>query len=125
MSDLFKHNEHNFFFNKLSLVIINSLPLMLFLQIISLRIVSSCAIFMVANDFPWKINCKGYLKFIIEWHFTHTHTHTERICVCYANIPCCPSVAKSCPTLCYPMDCNMSGFLVLHHLPEFAQTHVL
>ena len=43
-SDLFKHHEHNFFFlqtkpdnYKLSL------PLMLFLQIISLRIVSSCA----------------------------------------------------------------------------------
>ena len=33
---------------------------------------------MVANDFPWKINCEGYLKFIIEWHFTHTHTHTQK-----------------------------------------------
>ena len=22
------------------------------------------------------------------------------------------------------MDCRMPGFLVLHHLPEFAQTHV-
>ena len=34
------------------------------------------------------------------------------------------SIAKSCPTLCYPMDCSMPGFLVLHHLPELAQTHV-
>ena len=25
------------------------------------------------------------------------------------------------PTLCDPMDCNMPGFPVLHHLPEFAQ----
>ena len=31
---------------------------------------------------------------------------------------------KSCPTLCEPMDCNMPGFPVLHHLLEFAQTHV-
>ena len=27
-------------------------------------------------------------------------------------------------TLCGPMDCSTPGFLVLHHLPEFAQTHV-
>ena len=25
---------------------------------------------------------------------------------------------------CVPMDCSMPGFLVLHYLPEFAQTHV-
>ena len=33
-------------------------------------------------------------------------------------------VAELCPTLCNPMDCSMPGFLVLHHLLEFAQTHV-
>ena len=33
-------------------------------------------------------------------------------------------VAQSCPTLCDPMDCSMSGFPILHHLPELAQTHV-
>ena len=37
---------------------------------------------------------------------------------------CCSSVAKSCPTLCHPMDCGTPGFPVLHYLPEFAQTHV-
>ena len=26
-------------------------------------------------------------------------------------------------TLCAPMDCSMPGFPVLHHIPEFAQTH--
>ena len=36
----------------------------------------------------------------------------------------CCSVAKSCPTLCDPMDCSMPGFPVLHYLPEFPQTHV-
>ena len=30
----------------------------------------------------------------------------------------------SCPTLCNPMDCSTPGSPVLHHLPEFAQTHV-
>ena len=37
---------------------------------------------------------------------------------------CCFSVTESCPTLYDPMNCSMSGFPVLHHLPEFAQTHV-
>ena len=39
-------------------------------------------------------------------------------------IYCCCSVAKSCPTLCDPMDCSTPGFPVLHYLPEFTQTHV-
>ena len=34
------------------------------------------------------------------------------------------SVTKSCTTLCNSMDCSMPGFPVLHHLLEFAQTHV-
>ena len=37
---------------------------------------------------------------------------------------CCCSVAQSCPTFCNPMDCSRLGFLVLHHLPEFAKTRV-
>ena len=37
---------------------------------------------------------------------------------------CCCSVAQLCLTLFDPMDCSMPGFPVLHHLPEFAQTHV-
>ena len=32
--------------------------------------------------------------------------------------PCCGSVAKSCLTLCDPMDCSSPGFLVLHYLPR-------
>ena len=35
----------------------------------------------------------------------------------------CCSVTKSCPTLCDPMDCSMPGFIALHYLLEFAQTH--
>ena len=41
----------------------------------------------------------------------------------YCGNSCC-SVAKSCPTLCDPMDCSTPGSSVLHHRPEFAQTHV-
>jgi len=31
---------------------------------------------------------------------------------------------QSCPTLCNPSECSTPDFAVLHHLPEFAQTHV-
>ena len=34
------------------------------------------------------------------------------------------SVTQLCPTLCDPIDGSMPGFPVLHHLPEFALTHV-
>ena len=37
---------------------------------------------------------------------------------------CYCSLAKSCLTLCDPMDCSSPGFSVLHYLPEFAQIHV-
>ena len=37
---------------------------------------------------------------------------------------CCYSVAQLCLTLCDSMACDMSGFPVLHYLPEFSQTHV-
>ena len=37
---------------------------------------------------------------------------------------CCCSVAQSCPTLCDSMDYSISGFPILHYLPEFVQTHV-
>ena len=34
------------------------------------------------------------------------------------------SVARSCPTLCDPMDCSTPVLPVHHQLPEFIQTHV-
>ena len=37
---------------------------------------------------------------------------------------CCCSVAKSCLTLCDPMDCSTPSFPVPHHVLEFAQIHV-
>ena len=33
-------------------------------------------------------------------------------------------VTQSCPTLCDPRDCSMSGFLVHYQLPELSQIHV-
>ena len=37
---------------------------------------------------------------------------------------CCCSVDQSCSTLCHPLNHSTPGFLVLHDLLVFAQTHV-
>ena len=58
---------------------------------------------------------------------TLSHTHpapTSFIMFSYRVRYCCCLAVQSSPTLCDPMDCSMSGFLVLHYLPEFAKTHV-
>ena len=39
----------------------------------------------------------------------------------HVNICCCCSLAKSCLTLCNPMDCSTPCFPVPHHLLELAQ----
>ena len=37
---------------------------------------------------------------------------------------CCGSVAKSCPTLCNPVDYSTPGFPDFHYLPQFAWIHI-
>ena len=44
--------------------------------------------------------------------------------ICIDSISQFSSVTQSCPTLCDAMDCSTLGFLILHHLLDFAQTHV-
>ena len=47
------------------------------------------------------------------------YRYDTKVYMCiYIYIYSC-SVAKSCPTLCNPMNCSMPGFPVLHYLPEF------
>ena len=43
---------------------------------------------------------------------------------CCKDATTCPSLSQSCPTLCDLMYSSTPGFPVLHHLPEFAETHV-
>ena len=50
--------------------------------------------------------------------FVHQGNWWNRSLGCYC------SVAKLCLILCDLMDCSTPGFPVLHHLPEFPQTHV-
>ena len=56
------------------------------------------------NYLAWNVNRVDAEK--PRWHFD----------VC--------SVAKSCLTLCDPLDSSTPGFPVLQYLPEFAQTYV-
>ena len=42
----------------------------------------------------------------------------------FGSFRCCCSGYKSCPTLCYPVNCSTLDFPVSHHLWEFAQTRV-
>ena len=51
------------------------------------------------------------------------HSPTKEALVSVASVQF-NSVAQSCQTLCYPMDCNTPGFPVHHQLLELAQTHV-
>ena len=59
-------------------------------------------------------------------------TDTWGECICYLlscnKMPpvscCCCSVPKLYLTLCDPMDCGISGLLILHYFLEFAQIHV-
>ena len=64
--------------------------------------------------------CPSHLNCELLWDIylpnTYLHSWQKRGSFC--------SVAKSCPTLCDPMDCSIPGFPVLQRLPEFAQTHV-
>ena len=84
---------------------------------------------------PWK-SIKGhhstisrYMTLVIPTGLTECNNHLTFSMPCFKVvfyffiIGCC-SVAKLCQTLCDPMDCSTPGFPVLHHLPDFAQTHV-
>ena len=48
---------------------------------------------------------------------------TKRKNAVITKLSTCCSGTKLCLTLCSTVDCSMSGFRVLHRLPEFAQTH--
>ena len=59
-----------------------------------------------------------------RWSFMPVYTVAVKLHqLCWkAGFNC--SVAKSCLTLCGPLDCSTPSSTVLHCLPEFAQTHV-
>ena len=74
----------------------------------------------------WMNNCQEELVIMVIPHNVGGQLPYLK-CMLMSKIPCicCCSVAKSCFTLCDPMDCSTPGFPVLHCPSEFAQTHVL
>ena len=61
----------------------------------------------------------AFLKSWFSWSSSRSHLY-HLLHHCHHHC----SVMQSCPTLCDPMDWSTPGLPVLHHLPEFAQTHV-
>ena len=46
--------------------------------------------------------------------------------MCVRAVPVSSSLlSHSVASVCDPTDCSLPGFPVLHHIPEFGQTHVL
>ena len=82
----------------------------------SFRISLSCLIFISLLQSTFLQN-----NFLLQTTFVATKCLP--INCCFLRNYCC-SVAKSCLTLCDPMDGNISGSPVLHYLLEFAQTHI-
>ena len=96
-------------------------------------------------NLPWDLPNSSNLLFVnpcrfgLQFHprvliLTHSlaQIRTLILCLIMASVQlwlmswtrlCC-SDAKSCWTLCEPMNCSRPGFPVLHCLPEFTQTHV-
>ena len=67
-------------------------------------------------DFPGKstgVGCHCLLPHLLS---------TNVLIYCIRSLVVVQSL--TCVRFCDPMDCIMPGFPVLHHLPEFVQTHV-
>ena len=64
---------------------------------------------------------KTFFFFLLPWIskslISPNYFSFHRVCFCC-------SVAKSCPTLCNPMNCSTPAFPVLYHLLEFVHTPI-
>ena len=86
----------------------------------------------LGREYDWRFDCflkNSLSKYTIKIaspgarFLSCLRRSNQVILVCgYSSLSC--SVAKSCPTLCNPMNCSTPGSPVFHYLPEFAQIHV-
>ena len=73
---------------------------------------------------------RGYVAFSKDGFYSQSQlTHLENgendpPLTTLPGFCCCSSDAKSCLTLCNPMDCSIQCFPVLHYFLEFAKIHV-
>ena len=66
----------------------------------------------------------GPWKTLWLWVLTVHCQGPQSLFTWFPQVCCCLLSFSLCPTLCDPMDYSTPVFSVLHHLPEFAQTHV-
>ena len=80
----------------------------------------------IIQSLKWKMEIISELKFYVQKKVFRMKAkwNVFKMCVCICIYIYSFSVTKSCLTLCDPMNCSMLGFPVLHHLLEFAQSHV-
>ena len=71
---------------------------LIFLFLIPILYSSVCFIYLFFSSFFW---CVFYIKHIDQGVRRHRF-YSEHCC-------CCCLVAKSCPTLCHPLDCSPPG----------------
>ena len=87
-------------------------------------ILQHSAFFTVQLSHPYMTTGK---TIVLTYLFQNLRSFYSVLCsylVTDVKSPNCCSVAQSCPTLCDLMDHSTSGFPILHHLLEFAPTHV-
>ena len=115
-----RQNEYQNFFSKLNMLQFSA----------ELKTSHSYDIYFICDSSVRKNNIQEFQQ--------HTHTHTQievhtgiymqkevrEIHCIYLLVHHCCSVAKSCLTLCDPMNCSTPNFLVLQYPTELAQTHV-
>ena len=81
--------------------------------------ISSCPFLTLISSLIHQLYHLVYHLFYFEQIAACNQLRIRKIYILY----CYCLVAKSCQTLCNPMNCSTSGFSVHHYLPEFAQAH--
>ena len=66
----------------------------------------------------WVVEPKILVPCYFNFFLSFMQVGQQKIVKAFQHCYC--SVAKSCLTLCHPMDCSMPGFPALHHLLKFA-----
>ena len=77
--------------------------------------------FVPLSKISWLYLCGSASGFSVPLIYVFTPSPIP-YCLDCCNYICCCSVSQLCLTRC--KDCSISGFPVLHHIPELAQTHV-
>ena len=68
--------------------------------------------------FFFQLTVATFISLNVSHNCVSTQKKDQQAKVLNMRFCCCCLVAKSCLTLCDPMDCTLSGSSVLHNLPE-------